>query len=196
MSTDLGSLYNPGEDVRCPSDDSFLIGNDEVVASATAVASPGPSTLAQQDMNSVLSTPPREDLDEEDEPDTPPTLATEPPATANDAPKMTLGKKTLAGIVISSGPGGHFETYEGTNDAQPRKTDNAGGVNLGVDSLLLLPSTTSAFNPRSLLKRPPLCMSAFSHTQEAATTHHVVDRNVGDFDHADQGGQTFGPGGR
>ncbi|TRY76234.1 hypothetical protein TCAL_09224 [Tigriopus californicus] len=29
-------------------------------------------------------------------------------------PRLTLGKKTLAGIVISSGPGGHFETYEGT----------------------------------------------------------------------------------
>ncbi|XP_059083776.1 serine-rich adhesin for platelets-like isoform X3 [Tigriopus californicus] len=30
-------------------------------------------------------------------------------------PRLTLGKKTLAGIVISSGPGGHFETYEGSN---------------------------------------------------------------------------------
>eukprot|EP00095_Tigriopus_kingsejongensis_P009520 maker-scaffold561_size136864-snap-gene-0.19 protein:Tk09520 transcript:maker-scaffold561_size136864-snap-gene-0.19-mRNA-1 annotation:"PREDICTED: uncharacterized protein LOC100870622" len=30
----------------------------------------------------------------------------------NKQPRLTLGKKTLAGIVISSGPGGHFETYE------------------------------------------------------------------------------------
>ena len=28
--------------------------------------------------------------------------------------KMTLGQMALAGIVISSGPGDHFETYEGT----------------------------------------------------------------------------------
>ena len=27
--------------------------------------------------------------------------------------KMTLGQMALAGIVISSGPGDHFETYEG-----------------------------------------------------------------------------------
>lgn len=27
--------------------------------------------------------------------------------------KMTLGQLALAGIVISSGPGDHFETYEG-----------------------------------------------------------------------------------
>eukprot|EP00096_Caligus_rogercresseyi_P002116 TRINITY_DN1399_c0_g1_i2.p1 TRINITY_DN1399_c0_g1~~TRINITY_DN1399_c0_g1_i2.p1 ORF type:complete len:837 (-),score=206.20 TRINITY_DN1399_c0_g1_i2:774-3284(-) len=27
-------------------------------------------------------------------------------------PRMTIGRKTLAGIVISSGPGGYFETYE------------------------------------------------------------------------------------
>ena len=27
--------------------------------------------------------------------------------------RLTLGNRTLAGIVISSGPGGHFETYEG-----------------------------------------------------------------------------------
>ena len=27
--------------------------------------------------------------------------------------KMTLGQMALAGIVISSGPGDHFETFEG-----------------------------------------------------------------------------------
>ena len=27
--------------------------------------------------------------------------------------RLTFGNRTLAGIVISSGPGGHFETYEG-----------------------------------------------------------------------------------
>ena len=27
--------------------------------------------------------------------------------------RLTIGNRTLAGIVISSGPGGHFETYEG-----------------------------------------------------------------------------------
>ena len=33
---------------------------------------------------------------------------------ANGRAKMTLGQMALAGIVISSGPGDHFETYEGT----------------------------------------------------------------------------------
>jgi hypothetical protein len=32
---------------------------------------------------------------------------------AENTTRLTFGKKTLAGIVISSGPGGHFETYEG-----------------------------------------------------------------------------------
>ena len=32
----------------------------------------------------------------------------------NGRAKMTLGQMALAGIVISSGPGDHFETYEGT----------------------------------------------------------------------------------
>lgn len=31
--------------------------------------------------------------------------------------KMTLGQMALAGIVISSGPGDYFETYEGKNNA-------------------------------------------------------------------------------
>ena len=35
---------------------------------------------------------------------------------ANGRAKMTLGQMALAGIVISSGPGDHFETYEGTKD--------------------------------------------------------------------------------
>ena len=34
----------------------------------------------------------------------------------NGRAKMTLGQMALAGIVISSGPGDHFETYEGTFD--------------------------------------------------------------------------------
>ena len=34
-------------------------------------------------------------------------------ANAGQKSKMTLGQMALAGIVISSGPGDHFETYEG-----------------------------------------------------------------------------------
>ena len=34
---------------------------------------------------------------------------------ANGRAKMTLGQMALVGIVISSGPGDHFETYEGTS---------------------------------------------------------------------------------
>ena len=41
---------------------------------------------------------------------------------ANGRAKMTLGQMALAGIVISSGPGDHFETYEG-NFFLPPKND-------------------------------------------------------------------------
>ncbi|XP_040576859.1 uncharacterized protein [Lepeophtheirus salmonis] len=37
---------------------------------------------------------------------------------------MTIGRKTLAGIVISSGPGGYFETYEGTSESDDDEEDN------------------------------------------------------------------------
>ena len=40
-------------------------------------------------------------------------LATVRDDQAGGQAKMTLGQMTLAGIVISSGPGDHFETYEG-----------------------------------------------------------------------------------
>ena len=40
-------------------------------------------------------------------------LATVMDDQAGGQAKMTLGQMALAGIVISSGPGDHFETYEG-----------------------------------------------------------------------------------
>ena len=60
-----------------------------------------------------------------------------PPATslmAEKSGRLTLGKRSLAGIVISSGPGGHFETYEGTKVVNatttrrnPRRVKNSDG---------------------------------------------------------------------
>jgi hypothetical protein len=53
-----------------------------------------------------------------------------PPAclTAEKSGRLTLGKRPLAGIVISSGPGGHFETYEGTQTAPSTSTRKRRGA--------------------------------------------------------------------
>lgn len=42
--------------------------------------------------------------------------------TSERSGRLTLGKRSLAGIVISSGPGGHFETYEGTRKSTAGRT--------------------------------------------------------------------------
>ena len=42
---------------------------------------------------------------------------------SQEHPRLTLGQKTLSGVVISSGPGGHFETYEGTETLQVEDSD-------------------------------------------------------------------------
>jgi hypothetical protein len=67
------------------------------------------------DMSSLVSsevTPPSNVIKTE-QPEIPEQLTTVRDDQHNGQAKMTLGQLALAGIVISSGPGGHFETYEG-----------------------------------------------------------------------------------
>ena len=70
--------------------------NSLVPSEAPTTASTVTSTL------SVIKTEPK-----------PEQLATVRDESAGGQTKMTLGQLALAGIVISSGPGDHFETYEG-----------------------------------------------------------------------------------
>jgi len=78
--------------------------------------------------------------------------------TAEKSGRLRLGKRPLAGVVISSGPGGHFETYEGTNERssscrkEPRPKTSV--VKSKPTSLLrvnnCLPDTTTATNTCNL----------------------------------------------
>ena len=75
--------------------------------------------------------------------------------TAEKSGRLRLGKRPLAGIVISSGPGGHFETYEGTHlrsrpaapPSQDRQKRSGGGLKSKPTSLLRVnnrsPDTTT-----------------------------------------------------
>ena len=113
--------------------DDFL--RPPVTSSASFTTTTTASASQQTNVTASLSMPvftPREDLDTDgvissqaapfQQDSLTVTTCTNNSLTSERSGRLTLGKRSLAGIVISSGPGGHFETYEGTQKSAPART--------------------------------------------------------------------------
>jgi hypothetical protein len=82
-------------------------------------------------------------------------VASPPPSnslTSERSGRLTLGKRSLAGIVISSGPGGHFETYEGTQKSAANRTNQESYTKCDVKT-----KPTSLLRVNRLATKNPPC---------------------------------------
>ena len=131
--------------------DEFLRPTATSTSYTTTATTTSPSSANPPSSSNQLSTQtfPTQDVTDESR------IASPPPSnslTSERSGRLTLGKRSLAGIVISSGPGGHFETYEGTQKSAANRTNQESYTKCDVKT-----KPTSLLRVNRLATKNPPC---------------------------------------